>query len=376
MDFTYYPTAWDWLMMMLVGLIVVMLALVALALLAVRRGEALAARSQSLAGGLAIGLATGLLCGIVFLVMQSYIGAGFLLAPGQILPGLRLGLGAGALVALAVGAFVAFRSAPVVGLMLGAAIALALFRIVFGATAGFGGEVGLGVGREVGVMFGAAGGLLGGIVGHAFRPTARRQPNHAGLRWSWPLIGLALGALGGALAGGLGVFMGLFQFLVPYNGQIPDVPPDTSPAGMLHDLLFGLGMFAVGGALIGCFLTLQWLASHASDRTGARRHGVWLGAGLVIALIGGLSFGLNQTGVGGPAPLLGVPHIPYDPAAGAGGLLLGLVAGGAVGALLLLAARAHPRWRLAVGQVVALVTGALLMALPYWYIPVVGFSMR
>jgi hypothetical protein len=190
--------------------------------------------------------------------------------------------------------------------------------------------------------------------------------------WRWPLIGLALGALGGVLVGALGAYMGVFTFLVPYNGQIPDVPPDTSPLGMQHDLLFGLGMFALGGALIGCFLTLQWMTS---GDAGPQRYGVWLSVGLVVALVCGLTFGLDHRYVGGPLLL---HFVPPDPIAGMRGLLLGLACGVVVGALLLFVARiarAHPRRQMLLREGIALIIGLLLVTIPFWYVPLFAISI-
>jgi len=167
--------------------------------------------------------------------------------------------------------------------------------------------------------------------------------------------------------------VGAFQFLVPYNAQVPDVPPDTSSAGLERDFLFGLALFVIGGALIGCFLALQWTPT---DKTGARRHGLWLGVGLVIALISGLTFGLDHRLVGGPF----IAHLPFptDPAASVRGLLVGLGGGFLLGALLLIFARvtrSRGRWWTASRTIVALAIGVLLVTLPYWYTPIFAISI-
>src|SRR6185312_14308303 len=149
-------------------------------------------------------------------------------------------------------------------------------------------------------------------------------------------------------------------------------PPDTSPLGMQHDLLFGLGMFAIGGALSGCFLTLQWMTS---GDAGPRRHGLWLGVGLVVALVCGLTFGLDHRYVGGPLLL---NFVLPDPIAGMRGLLLGLAVGAIVGALLLVAAyttRAHPRRQMLAREGIALIIGLLLLTLPFWYVPLFAISI-
>jgi hypothetical protein len=378
----YYPSVWDRAPLVLGGAVVIVLALVTLALIIARR-DALATRTQALAGGLCIALAWALVCGNAFLYVQSRTdGPNFFLAPVDVRAGLLLGIGSGALALLAVGAFVALRRASIVGLLLGAALALALFRLIFGPTAGFGGEVGYGVGQEVGVMFGVAGGLLGGVIGSvttAIAASMRRadgqQPTTArgGRRLLVGLAGLVMGGVAGVLVGVVGVNAGVFQFLVPYNAQVPDVPPDTSPAGLQRDFLFGLGLFVIGGALIGCFLALQWTPS---DKTGARRHGVWLGVGLALALICGLTFGLDHRFVGGPF----LAHLPFptDPAASVRGLLIGLGVGALLGALLLILARAgrsHGCWRAASSTILALAIGLLLVTLPYWYTPIFAINI-
>lgn len=378
----YYPTAWDRTPLVLCGALLIIMALVALALLVFRRDE-LAARTEALAGGLCIALAWTLACGNAFLYVQSRAGGpNFFLAPVDIRAGLLLGIGSGALALLAVGAFVVLRRASIVGLLLGVAAALVIFRLVFGSTAGFGGEVGYGVGQEVGVMSGVAGGLLGGVIGSVIATIVasmrradeqRSTTARVGRRLLVGLAGLVVGGGVGALIGIAGVNAGVFQFLVPYNAQVPDVPPDTSPAGLQRDFLFGLGLFVIGGALIGCFLALQW---SQPDKAGARRHGVWLGVGLVIALISGLTFGLDHRFVGGP--FLAHLSFPTDPAASVRGLLIGLAAGVILGAALLVfvrATRSHGRWQAASRTILTLAIGVLLLTLPYWYTPIFAISI-
>ena len=379
----YYPSSWDRFPLALSGLLVIILALVALGLLLVRR-DMLAARTQSLAGGLCMALVWALACGNALLYAQSQTGGpAFFLAPIDVRAGLLSGIGLGALAALAIGAFVMFRSAAIVGMMAGAALGLVIFRLIFGPTAGFGGEVGYGVGQEVGVMFGAVGGLLGGILGGIVAvvrmatrlPEGQPQPQaRVGRRLLVALLALVVGGLAAGLIGAIGVNAGVFQFLVPYNAQIPDVPPDTSPAGMLHDFLFGLGLFVVGGALIGCFLALQWMSSAFPA---GRRHSVWLSVGLVVAFIGGLTFGLDHRFVGGP-PLIGAPQIALDPAASVRWLLVGLAVGMVSGAGLLVfahATRSRGRWQATARTTLALVVGVLALTLPYWYTPIFAISI-
>lgn len=379
----YYPGSWDRLTLIVMGLLIAILALASMIpVFSWRQG--LAERTLALARGASIGLAVGLAGGIGFLALQARIGGpDFFLAPYDMRTGLLCGLGVGLLALLAIGAIVALRSAPAFGMLLGTLAGLGIFRLIFGTTAGFGGEVGLGVGREVGIMFGAAGGLLGALLAAIIVlivRAARSRPAEADATiparrgWRWPLVGLVVGAAVAALIAVLGSQVGIFQFLVPYNAQIPNVAPDTSPTGMQHDFLFGLGMFAVGGALIGCFLGLQWALSQGQ---GARRHSVWLGVGMAVALLCGLSFGLDHRGVGGP--LLATQfQIPREPAASVSGLLFGLAGGVALGILLLVGARisrTHTRWHAATVMGISLVVGLLLLTLPYWYTPIFAISI-
>ncbi len=379
----YYPGSWDRLTLIVMGLLIALLSLISIALVVARR-NGLADRTQALANGASIGLAIGLAGGIGFLALQSRIGGpDRFLAPLDVRTAVITGVAIGLLTALAACAFITTRSAAALGLLLGTLAGLAIFRLIFGPTAGFGGEVGFGVGSEVGIMFGAAGGLLGAILAAIMllivraarsRSADADNPTPARRGWRWPLIGLALGAVLAVLVGVLGAQMGVFQFLVPYNGQVPDVPPDTSPTGMQHDFLFGLGMFAIGGALIGCFLGLQWALS---QEQGARRHGVWRGVGMVVALLCGLSFGLDHRGVGGPLFATQF-QIPREPAASVTGLLVGLAGGVALGVLLLVGARItrmNTRWHGVASMALALIVGVLLLTLPYWYTPIFAINI-
>lgn len=379
----YFPGSWDRHTIIVMGLLITLLALISMILVFTWR-HGLVARTLALAGGASIGPAIGLAGGSGFLALQLRTGGpDFLLAPYDVRAGLVCGLGMGLLALLAVAAIVALRSAPALGMLLGTLAGLGIFRLIFGPTAGFGGEVGLGVGYEVGIMFGAAGGLLGAIIAAIIllvvragrsRSTELDTPILARRGWRWPLIGLAVGAVVATLVAVLGAQLGIFQFLVPYNAQVPDVPPDTSPTGMQHNFLFGLGMFAVGGALIGCFLGLQWALSSGNS---ARYHGIWLGVGMAVALLCGLSFGLDHLGVGGPLIVTQL-QIAQDPDASIRGLVIGLAGGIALGVLLLVGARiaqTHARWYNAVRMALALIVGLLLIVLPYWYTPVFAISI-
>src|SRR5690242_19842337 len=95
----YYPSSWDRLPLALSGLLVIILALVALGLLLVRR-DMLAARTQALAGGLCMSLVWALACGNALLYAQSQTGGpACFLAPIDVRAGLLSGIGLGALAA-------------------------------------------------------------------------------------------------------------------------------------------------------------------------------------------------------------------------------------------------------------------------------------
>lgn len=81
---------------------------------------------------------------------------------------------------------------------------------------------------------------------------------------------------------------------------------------MLNNVLFGLGTFAAGGALIGSFLALQRMSF---ERRGAQRYALWAGVGLVVGLIGGLGAGLDVSAVGGPVRSILCPSRIPTPAA-------------------------------------------------------------
>ena len=84
----YYPSSWDRIPLALSGLVVILLALVSLALIALRR-DTLVARPQALAGGLCMALVWALACGNAFLYAQSLTGGpSFFLAPIDIRAGL------------------------------------------------------------------------------------------------------------------------------------------------------------------------------------------------------------------------------------------------------------------------------------------------
>jgi hypothetical protein len=97
--------------------------------------------------------------------------------------------------------------------------------------------------------------------------------------------------------------------------------------------------------------------------------------GLVVALVCGLTFGLDHRYVGGPLLL---HFVPPDPIAGMRGLLLGLACGVVVGALLLFVARiarAHPRRQMLLREGIALIIGLLLVTIPFWYVPLFAISI-
>jgi hypothetical protein len=389
----YPPDFWNVDMLMFMGLIVIALAVAAVVVLLIWRRSSIALRSQALAGGLALGLAGGLLGGIAFVFAQSRNSPGYLLPPFDFKAGVFTGIGVSALLPIACGAltYLHLRRAPLIGVLVGMVAGLAVFRVLFGPTVGFGGELDEGFGSEIGVMFGAAGGLMGGITGHVINiatANMRAFPSHIVIDastpvrpgWSWPLIGLVLGSLGATLIGALGASIGIFQLLVPYHTQTPDSGRDLSTTAALNNVLFGLSIFAVGGALIGCFLALQRMTA---EGRGAQRYALWAGVGLVAGLICGIGFGLNVAGFGGPlitpTPLNYVPDPHPDPSGGVRGLLVGLVSGALLGILLLVLAgsrRLPSRWTLVIRESAALIVGMLALTFPLWYTPFWGIAIH
>lgn len=247
------PPAVNWNIDILVlsGLVVLVLVVVACTVLLIRReSSTVIFGSQALAGGLALGLAGGLAGGIAFVFAQSRAGSAFLLPPFDFRAGLITGLSMSALVLLALGTltYLGLRRSSLISVLIGTAAGLVLFRLIFGPTAGFGGELGEGFGSEVGIMFGAAGGLLGGIAGHGFDLATRNMhtfPSHVVIDettpmrpdWRWLVMGLVLGGLGATLVGALGAYFGIFQLLVPYVTRVPDPGPDLSAAAALNNVL-------------------------------------------------------------------------------------------------------------------------------------------
>lgn len=386
------PPAVNWNIDILVlsGLVVLVLVVVACTVLLIRReSSTVIFGSQALAGGLALGLAGGLAGGIAFVFARSRAGSAYLLPPFDFRAGLITGLSMSALVLLALGTltYLGLRRSSLISVLIGTAAGLVLFRLIFGPTAGFGGELGEGFGSEVGIMFGAAGGLLGGIAGHGFDLATRNMhtfPSHVVIDettpmrpdWRWLVMGLVLGGLGATLVGALGAYFGIFQLLVPYVAQVPDPGPDLSAAAALNNVLFGLGTFAAGGALIGSFLALQRMSFEGRS---AQRYALWAGVGLVVGLIGGLGAGLDVSAVGGPRPLNFVPVPHPDPSGGVRGLLVGLMAGALLGAVLLVLAgsrRIPSRWTLAIRESAVFITGMLALTFPLWYTPFWGVAIH
>jgi hypothetical protein len=384
---------WNTDILVLSGLAIIVLVVVASVVLLLRRRGDIASNSMALAGGLSLDLSGRLLGGIAFVFVQSRAGSAYVLPPFDFRAGLITGLSMSLLVTLALGALTYrhLRHLPLIGALVGMVTGLVLFRLIFGPTAGFGGELDKGFGSEAGIMAGAAGGLLGGITGHGIAiatRTVRTFPSPATSdettfvhpSWRWPVIGLVLGSLGATLVGAFGAYLGIIQLLVPFYPRTPDPGPDLSATAALNDVLFGLSIFAVGGALIGCFLELQRMAAQGRD---AQRYGLWAGAGLVAGLICGLGFGLNVSLVGGQVyishPLNWVPVPHPDPAGGTRGLLVGLVTGDVLGVALLVLARSPRvpiRWHVAIREASALIIGTLVLTFPLWYTPFWGVAIH
>ncbi|MGO8951626.1 MAG: hypothetical protein ACLQUY_29025 [Ktedonobacterales bacterium] len=323
-------------------------------------------------GGLVAGVALGLVGGTGFALVPG--GVGRLVLPTSLPLGLAMGLGCGILVGCAA---VRVTRLPV-GLVLGASAGLLLglvaFRWIFGPTAGFGPETDQGVGTEVGLVFGLMGGLAGALagllIGH-LRNFATADPSPNQRRQNGLAVGLLLGAAVSLLVGLAGWLTGVFTFMLPYYGGVTDCSrPVGCPAPLPAELgiVYGLGLFVMGGALVG---GLAGGSNRSHDLAGGP--GLpWIASvvGLSAGLAAGLGTGLQHSDIGGPA-IIG-PQPVFDPMAGAMGLAIGLAGGLAVGilcAVVIQQAEQSRRHGWLVFGAVLILLGLVIWSLSSWYIP-------
>ena len=355
---------------------------------------------------MALGLAGGLAGGVLVVWSNRLAGVGWFTLTGGFGAGLALGVGCGAVGGLWLARARALPRGLTLGVLAGLASGLVLFRLIFGATAGYGPETDIGVGTEVGVIFGLVGALAGGLTGTLIDALfAARSASVAGaspdvvpdvVPSAAPestravVLRTALGAGVGAtltgfvaLAGWLG---GAFSFILPYYGGITDRQPTTNLSTALG-VVYGVGIIALTGGLIGGLAgALASVERRQESRARVERRIGWATTvvGLALGLFVGLTEGLAHAEVGGPllTSMIAYSTPIFDPVAsqiGFGtGLLGGVLVAGAGALALRWAGRRHERRR----ERQALVTAGFLMALgivvllmPAWFHPLYGIDI-
>lgn len=329
-------------------------------------------------------LALGLAGGVMFGAVQVVAGPSQFFLPDQWASGMLLGLGCGVVFGCGAWWVPQLPRGTIAGLALGLAVGLALFRLVFGFTAGFGNELDAGVGTEVELVCGLMGGLAGALIGTlAAPPLSADRPVLAPETRRAPLWVGMLGGLVAAVAFALvGQFAGWFVLMLPYVGRTPECAPAAptacvgpSPAADALGFLYGLGIFGLGGLLVGGLVGV--LVGSLRGSAGGTWRGAALTAGLVGGLATGLAAGIQHRDVGGP--LLPGWHLVPDPVAGGWGLGLGLLGGLAGGMLcgaLLRWVDQRPEERVGVCGVIVVALGVTVLLLPVWFVPVVGVHIR
>jgi hypothetical protein len=305
---------------------------------------------------------------------------GKFILPDNVLSGLAMGLGCGILFGCALGRLSKLPPGLVLGAAVGIIVGLAAFRRMFGPTAGFGPETDQGVGTEVGLAFGLIGGLAGALVGVLIARFLRITPasTEGQHRRNWLGVGLLAGGLliGAAVslaAGVVGWKTGALTFMLPYYGGITDCSQPTGcppqPSAQLG-LVYGLGLFTLGGALVGGLASAptrfrSWVGRITLAQVATA---VAFGTGMAA----GVATGLQHRYIGGPAPLL--PPPPIDPVAGGIGLAGGLVGGLALGvvfAVLLKKAEQRPERNLLLFGGVLIILGLVMWSLLTWFVPLI-----
>lgn len=346
------------------------------------RGRSAGALALALANGLltglGVGVALGLVGGLAFMLAATHLGPlgqGF---PFDRNAGLIDGVGLGILLGFAAGRVWRLPLGLSLGATLGLAVGLVGFRLALGPTAGFGGEIGFGAGPEIGLDLALAGGLLGALIGTVAEWRAPASTAVVGPRRP-VVVGAETGFAGGVLAALVGWVAGWFVFIVPPIAFEAACNPVCSsglpPVVRSLGLVYGLGVFGLGGALVGALLgSLARRRSGATnDGAGATIHWAGLAPGLAAGLAGGLAAGFAVGFVGGPPPppFLRLPQ--PNPAAGWMGLWVGLAGGALVGVGLAAAlawAERRPERRSLVLGAVAVAMGILVLTLPHWYLTV------
>lgn len=346
----------------LIGALVGALAVVTLFVGIIRRTPRLGV-SEGALSGISLGLLAGILGGCAFTFAQSLQGIGRFAFAGGVGVGVAMGSVLGWLGVLAIATHRASPRGLALGASIGLLAGLIAFRFAFGTFAGVGPEYDIGVGPEVGALLGLVGTLLGALVSRLISGRSRQ-----GIRWAR----IGWGSLGGA---GVGLLVSLLIALIGWQTDVqifilPGVAPAYAmPGGAVVGSLYGLGVFALVGALLGA------LAGTLTD--GGWGHAIGLAVGLGLSAIAGLMLGLSHTYIGGPH--ITGQRLTYDPAGTQWGLLTGLAAGLAVGALCWLALRwseQRPRTHAVVVAVLLLALGVALIFAPMWFHPLFGVDIK
>jgi hypothetical protein len=169
--------------------------------------------------------------------------------------------------------------------------------------------------------------------------------------------------------------------MLPYYGGFTDCPGvigcgPQPPVSTLQALgvVYVLGLFALGGALIGGLAGT--LARKARQGDAPALHWAGISAGLVSGLAAGLAIGLQHQIIGGPI-FIG-PRLQPNPLAGEIGLAGGLAAGLALGAGCAVAlgwAERQPGRRALVFGVALILLGLAVWTLPSWFVPLTAIDV-
>jgi hypothetical protein len=324
-----------------------------------------------LARGLLAGIALGLIAAFAFNYVQSLDGLTSLQPPDSLREGLLDGLICGGILGFAAIQLWRLPRRLLIGAGTGLALAVALFRAIFGPTAGYGNFTDDNVTIDVGLLFGLLGCLVGGVLAVGIAPPiSQAEPGgvgaHAAHNARHPmLLWAGSGLILGVVVGLLGWRLQLFQLLLPYYGGITDAQPEISQEAVVAGIVYGVALFGVVGALLGGFIGgLRSRTLGASSAAGPQpSHSC-----LVLGVATGLTAGFDYRASGGPRP---VSRVIVDPVGGTWGLLLGAAIGIAVGLLvallLALAARYPARSRVTLGMAL-LLSGLLIVLFPAWYV--------
>lgn len=344
------------------GVLIGALAVITLLTYAMRRSLPLRLAEGALTG-LPTGLIVGIVSGFVFEFIQSLLGIVRFTLAGGFSVGVTLG---GVLGWLGMLALTTRQGTPwslAIGAIIGLIAGLVAFRLAFGAHAGFGPELDSGAGPEVGILLGTVGLLVGAVVAQMIDARNSRT-------FRWSRIGLT--ALGGAVAG---LIFGLIITVIGWQTvaaafMLPELAPNYAmPGGALAGVLYGLGLFVLIGASLG--------ATAGTVADGGLVGSLGLPFSVGIGGLIGLTLGLSHSDVGGPFAF--GRHQSFDPTGTRWGLLIGLAAGLAVGALCWLALRwseRRPRTHAVVVAVLLLALSVALISTPLWFHPLFGVDIK